>query len=97
MENFKKKILEIDFVVPGTLRVVYQKCGTPSCKCASGKKEDKHGPYTYWDRKIDGTSVTTSVSRRQRRFIQKGIKNRRRLKKITELILKIGEKLALDL
>jgi hypothetical protein len=97
LEKFKKKILEIDFVVPGTLRVVYQKCGTPSCKCASGKKEDKHGPYTYWDRKINSISVTTSVSRGQKRFIRKGIKNRRMLKKITEQMLKIGAKSALDL
>jgi len=97
MEKLRKKMLTINYVVPGTLRVVYQTCGTSGCKCATGKKEDKHGPYTYWDRKHSGTSVTTSVSKNQKRFIQKGIKNRRQLENIVKQMLKIGEKITLDL
>jgi len=31
----------------GTVTEERKRCGDPACKCASGRKEDRHGPYFY--------------------------------------------------
>lgn len=31
----------------GTVVQERKRCGDPACKCASGRKEDRHGPYYY--------------------------------------------------
>ena len=82
----KKKINQIGFVLPGRVRTTYLKCGTPSCKCHSGQKSDLHGPYSFWDRKVDGKLTSKSLNHKQTLFVEQAIRNR---KKLQELIQKL--------
>ena len=35
--------------LPGSIQAQYVKCGKPNCKCASGKKKDRHKAYyRFW-------------------------------------------------
>jgi hypothetical protein len=50
--------------LPGTLLERYNRCGKPNCRC----KQDPptlHGPYYQWTRKIDGKTVTRTLSPQQ--------------------------------
>ena len=44
IEVLKNKIASFDLAVPGTLRVIYSKCGRDYCACQADKKA-RHGPY----------------------------------------------------
>ena len=50
--------------LPGTLLERHNRCGKPNCRC----KQDPptlHGPYYQWTRKIDGKTVTRTLSPEQ--------------------------------
>ena len=85
---------KLDVAVPGTLRVVYQTCGKERCKCYSGKQQDKHGPYRYWDRKVKGKTKSISITAKQHKFIQNGIMNRKKLETFIKRILEQGARIA---
>jgi hypothetical protein len=87
-------IQKLGISVPGTLRLVYQTCGKENCKCYSGKQKDKHGPYKYWDRKVHGRTKSLSINDQQYKFIQKGLKNRKKLEKIIQKMLDQGASIA---
>ena len=93
-KKLKQRILKLGVIIPGTLRSVYQFCGKPHCRCSSGEKEDRHGPYIYWDRKINGKLSGLSIQSHHKKFFQEGIKNRKEFEKIRREILNLGEKLA---
>ena len=86
----KKKIDQLGLVLPGRIRTTYQKCGTPTCKCNSGNTEDRHGPYTFWDRKVDGKLSSKSVSKQEERIIQKAIQNRKTLLDAVQQLLDVS-------
>lgn len=34
--------------LPGSVTVEWRRCGKPSCRCASNRPQDAHGPYARW-------------------------------------------------
>lgn len=40
--------------LPGVVLPQMVRCGKPNCKCASGQKDDLHGPYYYRFWREDG-------------------------------------------
>ena len=83
----KRKISQMDLVLPGTLRTVYLKCGKLTCRCRSKKKNNKHGPYYFWDRKIAGTLTSSSISKHDISKFKRWIKNRQILEKLIQKLL----------
>lgn len=98
-KKLKKCAHDLGIVIPGTLRTIYQRCGKPNCRCATGKSEDKHGPYLLWDKRkrADGVLSSTSINPNHKKLLQEGINNRRKLEKLVREMLKIGEKYAANL
>jgi len=93
-DEFKKKILSLGFVIPGTLRTVYLRCGKKNCRCQTGKKEHRHGPYSFWDRKEGGRLSSRSISTEMVKVLQHWINNRRGLENIVRQMLQQGVKVA---
>ena len=89
------ELASLDLVVPGTLRTVYLCCGKSACPCASGKKEHRHGPYLFWDRKINGKLSSASIPRSLAPQFKRWIANRRRLDRIYYKLLELGAAAAL--
>lgn len=83
-----QKIAKTEFLLPGTVRTTYLRCGKPTCKCSSKKQEDKHGPYFFWDRKVNGTLSSMSLDENQKIIVQRAIQNR---KKFEALLKKLYE------
>ena len=96
-KTLKKNIQALGLVIPGRLRTTYLCCGKANCKCKSGKIEDRHGPYIFWDREIRSGLSSASINPKHKKIIEKGIQNRKQLKKLVTQMLKLGEQYATNL
>lgn len=96
-KKLKKRLQVLGLVIPGRLRTTYQRCGTANCKCKTGRLEDRHGPYIFWDKKLSRGLSSTSIKPKLKKHIQQGIQNRKILKKIVAAMLKLGEEYAKNL
>jgi purine nucleoside permease len=84
MKTISAKIIELDYVLTGTISKRYGPCGKTPCRCAQGEKY-WHGPYYIWTRKENDKTITKSLSPEQAKFCKKAIIN---TKKLTSLIAK---------
>lgn len=90
-KKIKKSVQVLGFVIPGRIRTTYLRCGKEGCKCKSGKVEDKHGPYTFWDRQTNTGLSSASINREHKQLLLQGIRNRKKLNKLISEMLKLGE------
>ena len=88
------KILQLGLVVPGTVRKVYLKCGKENCRCMSENETGRHGPYFFWDRKVNGRLSSLSISKDDLPCYEKGIANRQKLERLIAEVLDVGAQLA---
>jgi hypothetical protein len=84
-------LLEAGLPLPGSLVERCTRCGNPGCRCR-GEPPQLHGPYLSWTRKIDGKTVTRTLSPDQADRYRAWFHNARRLR---ELLAEL-ERLALE-
>ena len=85
LHKLKAALAQIDYILPGTINTVMNRCGEPSCACHSDPPR-LHGPYITWTRKIKGKTLTRRLTREQLERYQPWFENNRRLRElITEL------------
>ena len=81
MDRLKKQFIELDAILLGTIVKRHGPCGKKGCRCAKGFKY-WHGPYYIWTRKVNGKTITKSLSKEQVAFCKKAIKNMNKLQLI---------------
>lgn len=91
--RIKEKLLLIGLAIPGTIRETYLKCGKSWCACAE-KGGPLHGPYYFWNRKVDGKLTSKSIPKDKLRFFQKWISNRQELEALVNQVLEFGQEIA---
>jgi hypothetical protein len=83
--QLQAEIATIGHILPGTLNVVTNRCGKPSCRCHADPPQ-LHGPYLTWTRKVAGKTVTRRLNAEQADRYRAWLENNRRLRAlITEL------------
>jgi hypothetical protein len=85
-----QRVAQIGIAIPGTIRKVYLKCGKQNCCCMTGIERDRHGPYYFWDRKVNGRLTSLSIAKKDLALYKQYISNRKVLEKITTEILEVG-------
>ncbi len=95
--KLKQEITRLDMAILGTLRRVYLRCGKASCRCASRRKLEKHGPYFFWDRKANGQLASLTLGKEDLPQFQRWIKNRQKLERIVGKMLQRGSQIASQL
>jgi hypothetical protein len=75
------QIAAIEHALPGTLNVVYNRCGKPRCRC-HGDPPKMHGPYLTWTRKVAGKTVTRRLTSEQAERYGPWFQNSRRLREL---------------
>ena len=95
-KKIKHRIQKIGIAIPGTLRVVYQRCGKSNCACATSAK-DRHGPYYLWDRKIKGRLASKSIQKENVPLYREWIGNRMLLEALVQQLLDSGARYATGL
>lgn len=80
-EAVKAEVLEIGFVMQGSVVRRTKRCGRAGCQCHRAPRYE-HGPYYQWTTKVDSKTVTKVLSPAEARLYKKHIRNGRRLKKL---------------
>lgn len=92
-QELKQKLLEVDFICPGSVTRIFQECGKPNCRCHQGKKF-RHGPYYLWTRKVHGKTVTRQLTEQQALQCKQWIGNNRKLRTIIKQMQKLSSRAA---
>ena len=80
-EKLKEKINSIGWIANGSLMTLYRTCGKAGCACAKDKQA-RHGPYLVWTRKVDGRTITRTLTESQASACRTAIENLQRLEDV---------------
>lgn len=70
------------FVLPGSVQSRFFECTrSNNCRC-HGDPAKRHGPYHYWTRKVQGKTVSVSLTDEQLILVQEWIDNGRALERL---------------
>jgi hypothetical protein len=89
------QIAQLGFCLPGTLTERRTRCSSPGCRCRQDPPA-LHGPYYSWTRKINGKTVTRTLTREQARRYQPWFDNARQLRALTAELEALSLRLAQD-
>jgi hypothetical protein len=98
--ELKQELQGLGFVCVGSLQTRYLECGKASCHCHDDPA-NRHGPYHYWTRKIQGRTVSVLLHQPEVEFYRERIQNNRHLDRLVRemrqvsaraLTLEIGRK-----
>lgn len=95
LQRIKGKLLLIGLSIPGTIRETYLQCGKKGCACAM-KGGSPHGPYYFWNRKVNGKLTSKSISEAKLRLYERWISNRLQIEELLQQLLEIGQEIAAD-
>ncbi len=65
--------------LPGTISARLLRCGNPGCRCRDTDRDQRHGPYRYWTRKIAGKTASRLLSPEQAERYAPWLENDKRL------------------
>jgi len=96
-EHHRQAILDLiatlGFCLPGTLTERHTRCSSPGCRCRSNPPQ-LHGPYYSWTRKIDGKTVTRTLTPEQADRYAPWFNDARRLRTLSAELEALSLKLA---
>lgn len=75
--------------MPGSLVVRHNRCNRPDCAC-HGDPPQLHGPYPAWTRKIDGKTITRSLSPEQADRYRPWFDNAQRLRELIDQLRQLA-------
>jgi hypothetical protein len=87
------QIAQLEFCLPGTLTERHTRCSSPGCRCHSNPPK-LHGPYYSWTRKINGKTVTRTLTPDQARRYGPWFQDARQLRALTAELETLSLKLA---
>jgi hypothetical protein len=102
LENLRDKISALSrnlqdtgFILYGTVRKHYMKCGHMGCRCRSNPPQ-LHGPYYDWTRRVEGKTKTVRLTEDQARIVEQWIGNMRKVEKAISEMEKISVQAAAE-
>lgn len=87
------QITQLGFCLPGTLTQRRTRCSSPGCRCHADPPT-QHGPYYAWTRKINGKTVTRTLTPEQARLYEPWFDNARRLRALAAELEALSLRLA---
>ena len=83
IEKLKEKIVSKTYIVNGSLAKQYKQCGKENCRCRKNK-DSWHGPYWIWTRKVNGKTITKTLTQEKAANVKKAIKEMKEINRIIE-------------
>lgn len=83
------QIATIGLPLPGSLVERRTRCGNPTCRCRADPPQ-LHGPYLTWTRKVDGKTVTRTLTAEQASTYRQLIDNARKLRQLVAELEKLA-------
>jgi hypothetical protein len=87
--QLKDELPNLGFVCVGSLQTRLLECGKASCHCHDDPA-NRHGPYHYWTRKVQGRSVAVLVSEEHAVLYRRWITNNRTLDRVVHQMRKLS-------
>jgi hypothetical protein len=75
--------------MPGSLVYRHNRCARPDCRCRADPPQ-LHGPYPAWTRKINGKTITRSISPEQAQRFQPWFDNAHRLRDLVDQLRQLA-------
>lgn len=85
----KQPLQELGFIALGTVQTRYKTCGQPLCACRRDP-DRRHGPYYHWTRKIEGKTVSVTLTKEQAELYREAIDNARTLNRTMRAMRRIS-------
>jgi hypothetical protein len=89
LHELKKQFDAVGIMIPGSIQTVYLKCGKINC-CCHQDKDQRHGPYYLWYRRINGKTVTQSIAEEDVQTYRMWIGNREKLESLFQKMVSLG-------
>ena len=83
LTELKARLAAIDYALPGTINIVNNRCGKPTCACHADPPK-LHGPYITWTRKVNGKTVTRRLTAEQLERYRRWFDNDRQLRALVK-------------
>ena len=74
------EIAELGPCLPGTISARLLRCGNARCRCRDPDRDQRHGPYLYWTRKVAGKTASKLLSAEQAERYRPWLENGKRLR-----------------
>jgi hypothetical protein len=94
--ELKNELNAIGLSLPGSIHSQYRCCGKENCRCHQSK-DQRHGPYYLWYRKVKGKLTTMSIDENEMAQLKIWITNRECLEVIVEKMLDLSARYAVSL
>ena len=92
-EKVKAEILDIDYVLQGSVTERQMECGKTACQCHVDVRA-RHGPYYQWSWKSRGRTVSVYLDKEQAALCRQWVENNRRLERILTRMRNISLRVA---
>jgi len=80
--QLKQELLNLGFVLQGSLTKRWMRCGKPTCRCQQDPQA-RHGPYYQWSWKNKGRTASVYLNPEQAELCKEWIANHRELERVT--------------
>ena len=87
--QLKKELMALGFVCVGSLQTRQLECGKEACRCHDDPA-NRHGPYHYWTRKVQGRSVAVLLSDDEAVLYRAWIARNRELERVIREMRKVS-------
>ena len=87
-EAYRDELVQIGFILTGSITKRFMRCGTPGCKCQTDPKAI-HGPYFEWTRKVRGKTVSVRLKENEAKQLMEWIENKRHFYKTISKMEKV--------
>lgn len=75
----RQQLQQVDYFLKGTVLKRMMKCGHPNCACQRDASQ-RHGPYFQWTYKLQGKTVSVTLSPQAAPLYHAATKHHRQLK-----------------
>ena len=79
--DLKTEILDLGYVLQGSVSQRWMECGKPACHCHADSRA-RHGPYYQWSWKTQGRTSSIYLDKEQAALCKAWIQDNRRLERI---------------
>ena len=88
-----RQIAQLQDMRPGSIAVVFRRCGKPTCHCAQ-PRDPGHGPHFQLTSKTDGKTVTQSLaSRAALDKAEQEVAEFRNFEKLSQSLIEVNQKI----
>ncbi len=91
--QLKRSLLQIGYILPGSVIKRFMPCGKPACRCSTGQ-QNHHGPYYQWSVALRGKPTAVRLTKEEAQLYRSWTRNNRKVKEILTEMRWISMRLA---